>query len=153
MKSIFSKLTSVALAATIVGGGFSINASASELEANNLDADGFSSISSFTSGDSTKAASWGKGTLHYKDFPGSYPQAYSITETHAGNVYRITSQVASSNNGLGTTTSTKGDKYNTNIVQCGGLVSKTEKTTFTSTHGLQDTSTSGWQYASNEKVY
>lgn len=152
MKNIFNKLTAVALATTIIGGGLAFSTSASELETTETNADGVTEVRSATSGDGARA-SWGEGILKTENPWGSKPSAYSQTKTFSGTAYKLETQAFSNNDGLGTTSSTKGVATNDSSVQCGGVVSKTEKTVFTGKHAIRDTSSSGWQYADTRYEY
>lgn len=152
MKKVILCVTTFILTAGILGEASL--ASAATKEDNSTDGISVVSVGT-TASDSigARAVSWGEGILTSNDPLFGKPWGYGKTRVFAGTAYKLTAKIKSDNDGLGESASITKTLSNTTSVQSDTITSKTESTVFTSNHGIQNTSSSGWQYATVQKSY
>lgn len=103
--------------------------------------------------DGYSRASWGKGILHASNPLGDKPRAYAETQTYSGTAYCMYAQTGLiDDDGISYLTD-KQTSYNISSITSATLLSPTEKCDFIGYHGLQDTSSSGWQSCETYKNY
>lgn len=103
--------------------------------------------------DGRARASWGQGVLHSSDPVGANPSAYAETKTYSGTAYCMYAKTGLVDaNGVSYNTE-KQTAYNISTVSSATLLSPTASCDFIGYHGIQDTSSSGWQTATTGKSY
>lgn len=113
----------------------------------------FAIVDKATLSDGFSRASWGEGTLHCSDPLFSDPEGYAVTSTYSGSAYKISAKISVKDSNQSTYSSETATETNSASAESGSIQSKTAKCTFSGTHKVQDTSSSGWQSASTSKTY
>lgn len=103
--------------------------------------------------DGYSRASWGKGILHASNPLGAKPRAYAETQTYSGTAYCMYAQTGMVDDNDISFLTEKQKSYNISSITSATLLSSTEKCKFMGYHGLQDTSSSGWQSCETYKSY
>lgn len=103
--------------------------------------------------DGYSRASWGKGILHAEKKLGKLPSAYAETQTYSGTVYCMYAKTELIDDDSIYYETGIQYAYSVGSVYTAPLNSFTEKCDFIGKHGLQDTSSSGWQTCKTHKNY
>ena len=103
--------------------------------------------------DNKSRASWGKGQLYSENPLLGHPWAYGVTVTYSGTAYKLYAQTVCIDDESLLTKTEKAYASNSESATSARITSATEGCSFTGYHGLQDTSTSGWQTCETYKSY
>lgn len=103
--------------------------------------------------DEKSRASWGKGQLYSENPLLGRPWAYGVTVTYSGTAYKLYAQMVCIDDESLLTKTEKKYESNSSSATSARITSATEDCSFTGYHGLQDTSTSGWQTCETYKSY
>lgn len=145
---MFKKLLSTALVGIMVMG-----MSTTTFAAEPTNAKQFEIVDKAIIFDGVTRASWGEGSLHCSDPLFSDPEGYAVTSTYAGTAYKISAKISVKDGNQSTYSSETSTNTNSESVESASLQSKTAKCTFTGTHKIQDSSSSGWKSTTTSKTY
>ena len=106
---------------------------------------------SLTTNKGAREPSWGKGTLYTSNPLFSKPSGYAETTTYAGTAYSMYALLQLIDADGISYLSDKPYAYNTTSVRTSTLLSPTSRCSFHGSHGIQATSTSGWQTTHTQK--
>lgn len=115
--------------------------------------DGETRVATALLSDGITRASWGEGELICKNSLLGKPQGYAKTSTFAGTAYKLTAKVIIVDNNGGIDSSATKTETNSSSAISATLVSKTASCEFLGKHEIQDTKSSGWQFADTSVTY
>lgn len=103
--------------------------------------------------DGYSRASWGQGYLHCSNPVFSNPSGYAETKTYSGTAYSMYTRLQLIDSDSISYLTAKAELKNASSVNSATLLSPTKKCSFHGSHGIQDTSSSGWQTANTQQYY